>query len=418
MYHTRINITQRIAKTAVFMLLLLGINLSTQAGTYTVRKGSTITVPCTATAPAGGWITHAFFSFVDPEDQAYLGLSYSSSDLKATFYGLKVRSSIKIEVTYAYSYRGSYDNNIHVGHGSYYDYITVTGAPDASGVDFREGSKVSLKPGTSVVLHADLRPKGADGFINWGFITSMGSPFCFDLDIADDGLSAVVTGKKKGTAYLLVMVDSDQKKSDVIELKCTEDAQSITPTKIELSPTEQTLTVGESVSLAPSFTPSGASAEIKWNSSDPNVATVDSTGKVTAISSGTATIKASVSDNVYATAIITVLERFSSFSVPSTVDVTVGFTYTVIPDLTPKGSISDITWSSSSTSVARVSSSGVITAVNKGTCTITAESKLLNVSKEIQVTVSSPKSVVLDHRNIRQRIQAVKSLATRTAIEK
>ena len=418
MYHTRIEITQRIAKTAVFILFLLGINLSTQAGTYTVRKGSTITVPCTATAPAGGWITHAFFSFVDPEDQAYLGLSYSSSDLKATFYGLKVRSSIKIEVTYAYSYRGSYDNNIHVGHGSYYDYITVTGAPDATGVDFREGSKVSLKPGTSVVLHADLRPKGADGFINWGFITSMGSPFCFDLDIADDGLSAVVTGKKKGTAYLLVMVDSDQKKSDVIELKCTEDAQSITPTKIELSPTEQTLTVGESVSLAPSFTPSGASAEIKWNSSDPNVATVDSTGKVTAISSGTATIKASVSDNIYATAIITVLERFSSFSVPSTVDVTVGFTYTVIPDLTPKGSISDITWSSSSTSVARVSSSGVITAVNKGTCTITAESKLLNVSKEIQVTVSSPKSVVLDHRNIRQRIQAVKSLATRTAIEK
>lgn len=415
MYNTRI--TRQTVKTAVLILLLLSVDLSAEAGNYNVKKGSTITVPCTATAPAGGWITHAFYSFVNPEDQEYLGVSYSSSDLKATFYGLKVRSKIKIEVTYAYSYRGSYDNNIHVGHGTYYDYITVTGAPDATGVDFREGSSISLRPGTSVVLNADLRPKGADGFVSWGFVTGLGRPFCFDLDVAADGLSAVVTGNKEGTAYLIVMVDDNQKISDVIELRCSDTAQPNAPTKIEISPSEITLTVGETFSLSPSFSPSGSSAEIKWNSSKPNVATIDTRGVVTAVSKGTATIEAAVSENVSAKATITVLERFSSFSVPSSVDVKVGFTYTVIPELTPRESSNDITWSSSSSKIARVSSSGVITAVSKGTCTITARSRLLDETKSIQVTVSSPETVVLDHRNIRQRIQAVKALATRTSIE-
>lgn len=416
-YGIRIETTRHIVKTAVFLLLLLGTDLSTKAGTYTVKKGSTITVNCTATAPAGGWITHAFYSFVDPEDQNYLGISYTSSDLRATFYGLKVRPKIKIEVTYAYSYRGTYDNDIHVGHGTYYDYITVTGAPDATGVDFREGNSISLRPGTSIVLHADMRPKGADGFLNWGFVDGLGNPFCFDLNIASDGLSAMVTAKKKGIAYLIVMVDNDQRRCDVITLNCTDDAPTNTPTEIKISPTKQTLTIGETVSLLPSFIPSDAYAEVKWISSSPDIATVDAKGVVTALANGTTTITATVSEDVFATALITVLERFTSFSIPSSVDVPIGFTYSVIPVITPKESISDISWSTSSADIARVSASGVITAVSKGTCTITAKSKHLNISKDIQVTVSLPKSVVLDNRNIRQRIQAVKSLATQTAIE-
>ena len=70
MYNTRI--TRQTVKTAVLILLLLSVDLSAEAGNYNVKKGSTITVPCTATAPAGGWITHAFYSFVTCIPDNYL----------------------------------------------------------------------------------------------------------------------------------------------------------------------------------------------------------------------------------------------------------------------------------------------------------------------------------------------------------
>lgn len=389
------------------------------AGNYNVKKGGTIKVNCTATAPAGGWITHAFFSFVNPEDQEYLGLSYTSSDMQATFYGLKIRSNIKIEVTYAYSFRGSYDNNIHVGHGTYYDYISVTGAPNATGLDFREGGKINMRPGTSKTLHVDLKPVGADGYVTWGFINGLGSPFKFDLTIADDGLSAVVTAKRAGSAYLLAMIDEDQKKSDVIEIVCSEDAEVEVPTALALSPSELTVHTGETATLSPAFTPSSAWADLKWSSDRPSIATVDENGTVTGISPGTATIKAATADgSLSAESKVTVKQKFLYFSLPYSATVNLGFTYTVNPDIQPLNSTDDLKWSSSDTSVATVSATGVITAKKEGSCTITATSKLLDRSESMSLMVTRPATTVMDHRNLRQRIQAVKSLITRTVIMK
>lgn len=389
------------------------------AGNYSVRKGSTIKVNCTATAPADGWITHAFYSLVNPEDEEYLGISYASSDLCATFYGLKKKSNIKVEVTYAYSYKGSYDNNIHVGHASYYDYITVTGAPDASGVEFREGSKVSMRPGASVTLHADLKPSGADGYVTWGFVNAFGKPYNFELVIADDGLSAIVTAKKTGYAYLMVMVDNDQQKNDIIELVCSENAEVETPTGLALSPSQLNLLVGETGALSPEFTPSTAWADLTWSSDKPSVATVDKNGKVTAVSGGTAVIKATSSDgSMSAESTVVVKEAFSSFSLPYGIELALGFTYTVAPVINPENASDDLKWSSSDTSIATVSSTGVVTAKGEGTCTITAKSNILDRSETMTVTVNRPASTVMDHRNLRKRIQAVKSLVTRSVINK
>lgn len=63
--------------------------------------------------------------------------------------------------------------------------------------------------------------------------------------------------------------------------------------QIALSKTEGVLTVGNSVTITATVTPDNATnATVNWTSSDEKVATVDSSGKVTAVAAGNATIKA------------------------------------------------------------------------------------------------------------------------------
>ncbi len=79
----------------------------------------------------------------------------------------------------------------------------------------------------------------------------------------------------------------------------------VAPTDIALNKESALLEVGNTLELTPSFTPNNAFANITWTSSNNSVATVNN-GLVTAISEGTATITARVSQNIYATCFIRV----------------------------------------------------------------------------------------------------------------
>lgn len=63
-------------------------------------------------------------------------------------------------------------------------------------------------------------------------------------------------------------------------------------TDISLSKSELTLTAGESASLTATVTPEGSTDTVVWSSSKTDVATVDATGKVTAVTPGEAIITA------------------------------------------------------------------------------------------------------------------------------
>ena len=72
---------------------------------------------------------------------------------------------------------------------------------------------------------------------------------------------------------------------------------SIAVERITLSRSSATLTEGETLTLTVMVTPDDAADKsISWSSSSPSVATVDNTGKVTAIAPGTATITATAND--------------------------------------------------------------------------------------------------------------------------
>lgn len=77
---------------------------------------------------------------------------------------------------------------------------------------------------------------------------------------------------------------------------------------ISLSPATTTLSVGQGISLNATIAPANAKRNLTWTSSTPNVATIDNTGKVTAVANGTSTITCQSTDNpsIKCTAQITV----------------------------------------------------------------------------------------------------------------
>jgi hypothetical protein len=79
-------------------------------------------------------------------------------------------------------------------------------------------------------------------------------------------------------------------------------------TGISLNNSSLNLKIGDTSNLTATVTPSGATYKtVLWNSGNNSVATVDSTGKVTAVNSGTAVITASTVEGVYtATCTVTV----------------------------------------------------------------------------------------------------------------
>lgn len=152
-----------------------------------------------------------------------------------------------------------------------------------------------------------------------------------------------------------------------------------TATSFTLSRTDFTMNDNypEPVRLAVTFIPDGTTGTITWTSSDPEVATVDSTGLVTRGSkNGQTTITATMGDGT--TQECTVRCNFSSASQGSTSgtlslnrsDFTLqrsGETFR----MQVSGTSSTPTWSIGNTSVATVSSDGTVTAVGEGNTTLT-----------------------------------------------
>ena len=161
-------------------------------------------------------------------------------------------------------------------------------------------------------------------------------------------------------------------------------------TEMDLALSSNTIYVGNSVSASLQVRPSSASqyATISLTSSNEKVATVNSFGRVTGVSPGTATITAACG-SVTASTTVTVLAiptdatgTVSSGTTsansgqvitvtPSYVVLKPGATRTLSAKATPASASQSFTYKSGNSSVATVSPSGVITAVGTGSTSIT-----------------------------------------------
>lgn len=148
-------------------------------------------------------------------------------------------------------------------------------------------------------------------------------------------------------------------------------------TQITLSKTASSLSIGNSEILTAVVTPSNATNKtITWNSSNTNVASVNASGQVTAVGKGTAIITATATDGsgVSASCTYTVVKLVNSITLNKTSStLRLGQSETLTATVLPTdASNRSVTWSSSNTNVVRVSSTGVVTYVGKGTATVTA----------------------------------------------
>ncbi len=176
---------------------------------------------------------------------------------------------------------------------------------------------------------------------------------------------------------------------------------------IVVSPTDPTLPVGATMRFTATAyyndqTTGDITTEVSWSSSDPSVATIDSSGLATAVAVGTTTITATSSmSNSYSgdpstsdstTLTVTSAALLSISITPANPTLPPG----TVQQFTATGTYSDgkgyditsqVSWSSLDPSVATVSDSGLATAVAAGTATVTATYE--SISGSTVVTVPS-----------------------------
>ena len=170
-----------------------------------------------------------------------------------------------------------------------------------------------------------------------------------------------------------------------IKVYTTDETGKIPTQAVVLNKTFVTLNPGKTEQLKITYLPDYATASIgtvKWTSSNEAVVTVDATGKLTAKAAGKAIITAITSDGNVMYCIVTVENiKVSKITITTTTSnkIATGKKVTLKAAVTPSNAYNKgVTWKSSNTKVATVSSSGVVTTKKKmggKTVTITATAK-------------------------------------------
>lgn len=155
------------------------------------------------------------------------------------------------------------------------------------------------------------------------------------------------------------------------------------------------LRIGDTMSLKASINPSDAyNKGVSWKSSDSSIVNVDSSGNISALKEGTATITVTTEDgNKKATCNVTVKRiKVTSVNLNQTqLFLNPGQTYTLTATINPlDANIKDVVWSSDNEKVATVDSNGKVTAKSIGKATITVTTKDGNKTAKCEVAVNYP----------------------------
>ncbi len=226
-------------------------------------------------------------------------------------------------------------------------------------------TSLTLTEGENETLTATVGPDNAtDKTVTWS--TS-------DASVATVDQSGRVTAVKAGSATITAKAGDKTATCSVTVEKLV-----IPVSSISLNKTSLTLTEGENETLTATVGPDNAMDKtVTWSTSDASVATVDQSGRVTAVKAGSATITAKAGDKT-ATCSVTVEKLVipvSSVSLNKTsLTLTEGESETLTATVDPDNATDKkVSWSSSNTKIATVDSNGKVTAVKAGTVTITAK---------------------------------------------
>ena len=241
-------------------------------------------------------------------------------------------------------------------------------------------SSLSLTEGESAPLAAKVLPEDAsyDG-ITW---TSSNK----NVATVSNGLVKAVA---PGTATITATAENVSGTATV-----TVKAKVYPVTGVTLDMTSLTLTEGETETLKATIAPDNATDKsITWSSSNASVATVDASGKVTAVSAGTATITVKTTDGgKTADCAVTVNQKVipvTGVSLDKTeLELTKGETATLTATIAPEDATDkSVTWSSLYPEIASVDDNGKIAALEPGSTQITVRTNDGGMTATCKLTV-------------------------------
>lgn len=170
--------------------------------------------------------------------------------------------------------------------------------------------------------------------------------------------------------------------------------------KVEINKTELTLIKGDEETLQAKVYPDGViDSKVYWTSSNRNIATVDNTGKVTAVAGGEATIYARSSNaNVYAECKLKVDVPVENLVLnQKEVTILANETHILAPIVSPDDATTkEVQWSSSNTNVCRVTDDGVLIGLKQGRAIITALIKDAYGTHTATCNIVIPESLLVD----------------------
>lgn len=235
----------------------------------------------------------------------------------------------------------------------------------------------------------------------WQQSTDSGSSWTDISDATDDSYTTGTTNTSmNGYQYRCVVTGSGGVSviSQTATLTVQAKPASVPVTGVKLNTETLELFTGNTATLTATVEPDNATKKnVTWSSNAPGVATVDSSGKVTAVAPGTATITVTTEDgNKTATCAVTVtaatvpvtgvtLSQTQASLYYNRTPNTLTLTATVAPD---NATNKTVTWASSDSTVATVGQNGVVAAVAPGTATITVTTVDGSFTATCTVTVS------------------------------
>lgn len=383
-----------INKIGLFLAMLLGCVTSVWAESkdVTMQVGETQTLYLPSSVTSKNLRSVNFYSN---------GISYvqvlSHTNYSVTVKAIKAFSSpIIVRCDYYYIINnGGYNYQT----SGYYDFrITVVGKEDNTVKPTRitfPSSVKAIEVGETVKLEPTVYPLNAEYTLTWSIN---------DWSVATVDQQGYLTGKSEGAADLKVAADNGM--YAILRVVVSKPSA----TSVTVSPVSLELTEGDTRYLSATVYPSAANQSVTWTTSNSLVATVSTTGKVTAIAEGNCMIKATTSNNRSALATVKVNPKKvtpTSISLSQeTVEIEEESTSQLSASVLPTNATTQITWTSSDNAIATVQN-GVVTGVAAGECTVTATTDN-DLSATAAVVVKAkeilPESVVLSSKSLQMKV--------------
>ena len=266
--------------------------------------------------------------------------------------------------------------------GSKTDTITVNVKSPTTSVVINDGDSLDMIKGQEKTLSITIIPSDS---------TDTKTFSGYDSSIVTVDANGKVTAVGTGDTSIIVTSGS---KSDTIAVHVTLPATSVTIG----GPESITVHREATHQLSATVEPTGTTDSLVWVSTNPGIASVDSTGKVTGVAIGSTTITARAGTKTD-TVTVTVDAPITAFTTSEqNVSIVKGKTKSLNYTITPSDTTDSktITWNSNDTSKVTVDSTGKITAKGQGSTTVTATLGSRSITYNITVTIIPVEGLTLN----------------------